>query len=72
MILGGLNEGTCRHDHMDPLGRIGHTRLELGFPSPERRIGLSAHDFSQAFASSKVYLTRALKVDGHPHWPVAG
>jgi ATP-dependent helicase/nuclease subunit B len=66
MILGGLNEGTWPPDiEMDPwLNRP--MRKDLGFPSPERRIGLAAHDFSQAFASPKVYLTRALKVDGTP------
>jgi ATP-dependent helicase/nuclease subunit B len=64
MILGGLNEGTWPPDiGLDPwLNRP--MRKDMGFPSPERRIGLSAHDFGQAFASPKVYLTRALKVDG--------
>lgn len=66
MILGGLNEGNWPPEiRMDPwLNRP--MRKDMGFPSPERRIGLSAHDFGQAFASPKVYLTRALKVDGTP------
>lgn len=66
MVLGGLNEGTWPPDiDVDPwLNRP--MRQEMGFPSPERRIGLSSHDFGQAFASPKVYLTRALKVDGTP------
>jgi ATP-dependent helicase/nuclease subunit B len=66
MILGGLNEGNWPPDiGLDPwLNRP--MRKEMGFPSPERRIGLSAHDFGQAFASPKVYLTRSLKVDGTP------
>jgi len=66
MILGGLNEGNWPPDiDVDPwLNRP--MRQEMGFPSPERRIGLSSHDFGQAFASPKVYLTRALKVDGTP------
>jgi len=64
VILGGLNEGTWPPDvEMDPwLNRP--MRHHMGFPSPERRVGLSAHDFGQAFAHSKVYLTRALKVEG--------
>jgi ATP-dependent helicase/nuclease subunit B len=64
MILGGLNEGTWPPDiDMDPwLNRP--MRRDMGFPSPERRIGLSAHDFGQAFTNAKVYLTRALKVNG--------
>ncbi len=69
MILGGLNEGNWPPAvHLDPwLNRP--MREDMGFPSPERRIGLSAHDFGQAFASPKVYLTRALKVDGTPTIP---
>lgn len=66
VILGGLNEGTWPPEvNVDPwLNRS--MRQTMGFPSPERRIGLSAHDFGQAFASAKVYLTRALKVNGTP------
>lgn len=66
MILGGLNEGNWPPDiGMDPwLNRP--MRQEMGFPSPERRIGLSAHDFGQAIACPHVYLTRALKIDGTP------
>ena len=69
MILGGLNEGAWPPEiGVDPwLNRP--MRKEMGFPSPERRIGLSSHDFGQAFASPKVYLTRALKVDGTPTLP---
>jgi len=66
MILGGLNEGSWPPEiAMDPwLNRP--MRKEMGFPLLERRVGLSAHDFGQAFSSAKVYLTRALKVDGTP------
>ena len=66
MILGGLNEGTWPPEiDMDPwLNRS--MRHDMGFPPPERRIGLSAHDFSQAFSSPEVYLTRAIKVNGTP------
>ncbi|MBA3813231.1 MAG: double-strand break repair protein AddB [Alphaproteobacteria bacterium] len=66
MILGGLNEGNWPPEiGLDPwLNRP--MRKELGFPPLERRIGLSAHDFGQAFARPKVYLTRSLKIDGTP------
>ncbi len=66
MILGGLNEGTWPPDmDVDPwLNRP--MRREMGFPPPERRVGLSAHDFGQAFMTPRVYLTRALKVNGTP------
>jgi ATP-dependent helicase/nuclease subunit B len=42
---------------------------KLGLPAPERRIGLSAHDFAQALAAPTVYLSRAVKVDGVPTVP---
>jgi ATP-dependent helicase/nuclease subunit B len=44
-------------------------RDKLKLPPPERRIGLSAHDFTQALGACEVYLTRALKVDGVPTVP---
>ena len=37
-------------------------RQELGLDLPERRIGLSAHDFAQALGAPEVILTRAAKV----------
>ena len=41
-------------------------RLELGLDLPERRIGLSAHDFAQALGAPEVILTRAAKLGGAP------
>jgi ATP-dependent helicase/nuclease subunit B len=41
-------------------------RTEIGLPPPERRIGLAAHDFAQAFAAPSVILTRAEKRGGAP------
>jgi len=38
-------------------------RAEVGLLLPERRIGLSAHDFQQAIAAKEVWLTRAHKSD---------
>ncbi|MDO8423861.1 MAG: double-strand break repair protein AddB [Parvibaculum sp.] len=66
MILGGLNEGAWPADaKLDPwLNRP--MRKSLGLEPPERRIGLSAHDFVEGASASEVYLTRALKVDGAP------
>ncbi len=61
VILGGLNEGTWpRLPGADPwLGRT--LRRALGLPSPENRIGLSAHDFQQATGAPAVLLTRATR-----------
>jgi ATP-dependent helicase/nuclease subunit B len=41
-------------------------RSELGLPSPERRLGLSAHDFFQGLAQKNVIVTRAEKRGGAP------
>ena len=65
-ILGGLNEDTW-----PPKVRAGPWMSRpmmkaLGLPLPERRIGLSAHDFVQAFAAPEVYLTRARRAEGAP------
>jgi ATP-dependent helicase/nuclease subunit B len=66
VVLGGLNEGTWpRAAAVDPwLSRP--MRERLGLDSPERAIGLAAHDFATLAAASDVRLTRALKVDGVP------
>src|SRR5581483_8502846 len=41
-------------------------RHELGLDLPERRIGLSAHDFAQALGAPEVILSRAAKLGGAP------
>jgi ATP-dependent helicase/nuclease subunit B len=41
-------------------------RNALGLESPERAIGLAAHDFATLAAMPEVRFTRALKVDGTP------
>ena len=69
MILGGLNEGTWP-PVTDPgpwLNRPMRSELELS--QPERRVGLSAHDFAQAAAAPDVLLTRAEKDGGAPTTP---
>lgn len=59
LILSGLNEGGWpRALSPDPwLSR--QMRAQAGLTSPERLIGLAAHDFQQAIAARQVYLTRA-------------
>ncbi|MFW2542812.1 double-strand break repair protein AddB [Primorskyibacter sp. 2E107] len=63
LILAGLNEGSWPEmPGADPwLNRA--LRAQAGLLLPERRIGLSAHDFQQAAAAPEVWLTRALKSD---------
>ena len=61
VILGSLNEGIWPQiPPPDPwLNR--QMRKAAGLLLPERRIGLSAHDFQQAVAAPEVMLTRAIR-----------
>jgi ATP-dependent helicase/nuclease subunit B len=69
MILGGLNEDTWPPKaHASPWMSRPMMR-DFGLPLPERRIGLSAHDFTQAFSAPEVWLTRAIRVDREPTTP---
>ena len=63
VILGGLNEGSWpERPSPDPwLNR--KMRLDAGLLLPERRIGLSAHDFQQAIGAKNVWLTRSIRSD---------
>ena len=66
VILGGLVEGVWPPaPRTDPwLSRP--MRHELGLDLPERRIGLSAHDFAQLLGADEVILSHAAKVGGAP------
>ncbi len=61
VVLGGLNEGIWpAQPDPDPwLNR--RMRLDAGLLLPDRRIGLSAHDFQIAVGSPRVVLTRAVR-----------
>lgn len=63
LILGGLNEGSWPEPaRPDPwLNRT--LRAQAGLLLPERRIGLSAHDFQQAVCAPKVWMTRSHRSD---------
>ena len=69
LILGGLNEGTWPPEtHAGPW--MSRPMMQsFGLPLPERRIGLAAHDFVQAFCAPRVILTRATRVAGTPTVP---
>jgi ATP-dependent helicase/nuclease subunit B len=66
VILGGLVEGVWPPaPRVDPwLSRP--MRHELGLDLPERRIGLSAHDFAQLLGTEDVILTHSAKLGGAP------
>ncbi|MFQ6553762.1 double-strand break repair protein AddB [Aestuariibius insulae] len=63
VILGGLNDGSWpERPAPDPwLNRA--LRQEAGLLLPERRIGLSAHDYQQGAGAPEVWLTRSVRLD---------
>ena len=66
VIVGGLIEGVWPPTpRIDPwLSRP--MRHELGLDLPERRIGLSAHDFAQLLGAENVILSHSAKAGGAP------
>lgn len=69
VILGSLNDGTWPKSS-DPGAWLNRPMREaLGLPSPEEKIGQSAHDFATLLAAPEVILTRAEKKDGVPTVP---
>ncbi|HEY2531529.1 MAG TPA: double-strand break repair protein AddB [Xanthobacteraceae bacterium] len=69
VVLGGLLEGTWPPDSQTDAWLSRPMRLALGLDLPERRIGLSAHDFAQLLSAREVVLTYAAKVAGAPTVP---
>ena len=63
VILAGLNEGTWPETPAPDPWLNRQMRLRVGLLLPERRIGLSAHDFQQAVAAREVWLTRSIRSD---------
>lgn len=66
VIMGGLNEGSWPPEPLPDPWMSRPMRQKFGLPSPERKIGLSAHDFVQTAASARVVMIRSEKVDGTP------
>ncbi|MBI3701314.1 MAG: double-strand break repair protein AddB [Afipia sp.] len=66
IILGGLVEGVWPpQPRSDPwLSRP--MRQQLGLDLPERRVGLTAHDFAQLLGAEDVILSHAVKTGGAP------
>jgi double-strand break repair protein AddB len=63
LILGGLNEGSWPEAPAPDPWLNRQMRDKAGLLLPERRIGLSAHDFQQAIGAPEVWLTRAVRSD---------
>ncbi|MBI5942212.1 MAG: double-strand break repair protein AddB [Caulobacterales bacterium] len=64
LVLAGLEDGTWpRGAPIDPfLSRP--MRVRMGLPSPERRLGLTAHDFAQAACSPEVMMVHSQRREG--------
>jgi ATP-dependent helicase/nuclease subunit B len=69
VVLAGLNEGTWPADPAVDPWMSRPMRRQFGLPSPERRVGVEAHDFAQGLGAREVMLTRATRVDGTPTVP---
>ena len=69
VVLGGLNEGVWPPEPQPDPWMSRPMRDAFGLPLPERRTGLTAHDFVQAFAAPEIVLTRANKTEGQPRVP---
>jgi ATP-dependent helicase/nuclease subunit B len=69
VVLGGLAEGTWPPESNNDAWLSRPMRLELGLDLPERRIGLTAHDFAQLLGAREVVLSFAAKVAGAPTVP---
>ena len=69
VVLGGLVEGTWPPESNNDAWLSRPMRLELGLDLPERRIGLSAHDFAQLLGAPEVILSHAAKIAGTPTVP---
>ncbi|MBL4810911.1 MAG: double-strand break repair protein AddB, partial [Rhodobacteraceae bacterium] len=69
VILGGLNDGIWpQTPKADPwLNR--QMRAQAGLLLPERRVGLSAHDYMQAVAGAQVCLSRTIRSEDAPTVP---
>jgi len=66
LILGGLNEDVWpARIEADPWMSRAMAKA-LGLAPPERRVGLSAHDFVQAASSPEIVLSRAARIEGAP------
>lgn len=69
VILGGLNEGAWPPEAAVDPWMSRPMKKDFGLPLPERRVGLSAHDFVQLASAQDVVMTRSLRMEGAPSVP---
>ena len=63
IIMGGLNDSMWPEAPAPDPWLNRKMRMKAGLLLPERRIGLSAHDYQQSIAAPEVCLTRAIRSD---------
>lgn len=63
VILGGMNEGSWPEAPAPDPWLNRPLRVEAGLLLPERRIGLSAHDYQQAICARHVVISRSIRSD---------
>ena len=61
VVLAGLNDGNWPEPPSPDPWLNRSLRLQAGLLLPERKIGLSAHDFQQAIGAKEVWVTRSVK-----------
>ena len=66
MILGGLNEGVWPAPPAPDPWLAPKIRANLGLPSLDYRVGLSAHDFASALGAPRALITRARRDSRSP------
>jgi ATP-dependent helicase/nuclease subunit B len=69
VVLGGLVEGQWPPESRPDAWLSRPMRRDLGLDLPERRVGLSAHDFAQLLGAPEVILSHAAKIAGAPSAP---
>jgi len=69
VILGGLNEGSWPPEAPSSPWMSRPMMAAFGLPAPERRLGLTAHDFVQGLGARRVVMTRAERAGGAPTVP---
>jgi ATP-dependent helicase/nuclease subunit B len=69
VVLAGLEEGVWPQGAQTDLFLSRPMRAAVGLPPPERRIGLSAHDFAQAACAPEVALLVSQSQGGAPTVP---
>lgn len=69
VILGGLNEGVWPPAPPVDSWMSRPMKRDFGLPSPERRVGLSAHDFVELACVKQVLLTRSRRIGATPSVP---